>query len=153
MKTEINDIRIIPKGTPFWSISNQEMITMSNDLIIQVTATCCGSDYVFAKPMQLIFNLAGYIPTLIGKGTDEIGISLSNTIEYEVPKPTFLTMTLSTTEPVVNKAWDMKSIHQWLVDVDVLLDVKNVQGESEGRKQLIYIIRSLEKLINEKQVK
>ncbi len=42
---------------------------------------------VFVKPTQLIFDCSGSIPYLIGKGTDEWGISFSETLPYKIPQP------------------------------------------------------------------
>ena len=88
-KPIIGEYRLIPKGTPIWSIHNQLSITLSDDEIIEITNTVMLSDYVYGIPKQLLFNIPGYIPTLIGRGRDEWGISYSQTEPYSVPKPQF----------------------------------------------------------------
>lgn len=85
----IGTYRLIPKNTEFWSIKNQAMISMNENAIIEVKCTCTDNDFVFVKPMQLLFNIPGFIPTLIGKGTDEWSLSYSKTLPYTVPKPIF----------------------------------------------------------------
>ena len=89
MSEIIGENRLIPKGTIFWSIKNQTNIMLDEDSIIEITHTCTGSDAVFVKPKQLIFNMIGYIPTLIGKGTDEWVISYSKTLSYTIPEAQF----------------------------------------------------------------
>lgn len=86
----IDEYRLIPKGTKFWSISNQTTISSDSDEIVQIKHTCHGNDTVFVKPMQLLFNIAGFIPILIAKGSDEWGISLSKTKPYKKPKSEIL---------------------------------------------------------------
>lgn len=83
---EIGEYRLVPKGTKFWSISNQTMILLDEDAIVEIKHTCYGSDGVFVKPKQLIFNMVGFIPTLIGKGTDEWQLGYSQTLPYIVPE-------------------------------------------------------------------
>ena len=87
----IDTYKLIPKGTIFWSISNQTTISSDNDEIVQIKHTCYGNDTVFVKPMQLLFNIPGFIPTLIGKGTDEWELSLSKTKPYKKPNGKILT--------------------------------------------------------------
>lgn len=89
MKDIIGEYRLIPQGTEIWSISNQTTFNITQDEIVEIKHTCIGSDYVFIEPRQLIFNIPGYIPTIIGKGRDEWGVSLSKTIPYKVPEPQF----------------------------------------------------------------
>lgn len=81
--------RLILKGTKIWSINNQTFLILDEDTIVEVKNTCIGSDQVFVKPKQLIFNLMGFIPTLIGKGTDEWEISYSKTLPYTIPEAKF----------------------------------------------------------------
>lgn len=85
--SKIGTYRLIPKGTKFWSINNQSVLSSSADEIVEIGHTCHGNDAVFVKPMQLLFNLPGQIPTLIGKGIDEWEISYSKTLPYNVPEP------------------------------------------------------------------
>lgn len=59
---------------------------LDEDAIIEIKITCIGSDVVFVEPKQLIFNMIGYIPTLIGRGTDEWELSYSKTLPYAVPE-------------------------------------------------------------------
>jgi hypothetical protein len=86
---KIGENRFIPKGTKFRSIKNQTNILLDEDAIVEVKHTCIGSDVVFVEPKQLIFNMMGYIPTLIGRGTDEWELSYSKTLEYTVPEARF----------------------------------------------------------------
>jgi glucose-1-phosphate thymidylyltransferase len=67
-----------------------------DDQIVEIKhTTVMNKDYVYVKPMQLLFNLPGHIPTLIGQGQDEWGITFSKTIPYEIPSPDFLTFSYS----------------------------------------------------------
>jgi len=68
---KIGENRLIPNGTKFWSICNQTTILLDEDAIVEIKHTCYGSDVVFVEPKQLIFNMIGYIPGLIGRGKDE----------------------------------------------------------------------------------
>lgn len=86
---KINEIRLIPKETIVWSIKNQSNIRLVDDTIVQIKHTCIGNDTVFVEPRQLIFNMIGHIPTLIGRGTDEWSLNYSNTLPYNIPSPTF----------------------------------------------------------------
>ncbi len=88
---KIGEYRLIPKGTEFWSINNQSVLMSCSDEIIEIKHTCYGIDTVFVVPKQLLFNIPGYIPTLIGKGKDEWSISYSKTRSYSVPEPQFFT--------------------------------------------------------------
>ena len=47
---------------------------------------CHGTDAVFVKQKQLIFNFNGYYPTIISKGYDEWSLSYSKTLPYIVPE-------------------------------------------------------------------
>ena len=85
----IGQNRIIPKGTEFWSIKNQTVLISKDDEIVKITHTCYGSDVVFVEPQQLLFNIPGFIPTLIGRGCDEWELSISKTKSYTVPEPMF----------------------------------------------------------------
>ena len=86
---KIGENRLIPRGTKFWSIKNQTSIMTDEDEIVEIKQTCLGSDTVFVEPKQLIFNMIGYIPTLIRRGTDEWELSHSKTLPYNVPEPQF----------------------------------------------------------------
>lgn len=89
-KPIVGEYRLIPKGTEFWSIHNQSNIIINEDQIVEVKHTIAfNNDYVYVKPKQLIFNIPGYIPTIIGKGRDEWGVTYSKTIPYDVPQPQF----------------------------------------------------------------
>jgi len=85
----IGEYRLIPKGTPVWSIHNQLSMILSDDEIVEITHTVVVGDYVYCKPKQLLFNIPGHIPTLIGRGQDEWGIQYSKTESYCVPEPQF----------------------------------------------------------------
>lgn len=82
---KIGENRLIPKGILFWSIKNQMNLLLDEDVIVEVKQTCVGSDVVFVEPKQLIFNIIGYLPTLICRGTDEWQLSYSKTLPYVVP--------------------------------------------------------------------
>jgi hypothetical protein len=86
---KIDELRLIQKGSSVWSIMNQANIILSEDCIVKIAHTCHGIDVVFVKPMQLIFNIPGHIPTIIGKGQDEWSINYNNTESYKVPEPQF----------------------------------------------------------------
>jgi len=90
---DVGELRLIPKGRQFWSIKNQTSLTSNEDEIVEIKHTCYGSDQVFVTPKQLLFNIPGQIPTLIGKGVDEWGISYSKTLPYTVPEPQLYTFT------------------------------------------------------------
>ena len=85
----IGQYRIVPKGTEFWSIANQTNFITTKDEIILVKHTCAGSTGIFGEPQQLIFNMVGFIPTIIGKGGDEWSLDYSNTLPYEIPQAEF----------------------------------------------------------------
>jgi len=88
-EAKIGENRLIPKGTKIWSIANQATIMLDEDVIATVKQTCFGGDAVFVEPKQLLFNMPGYIPTLIGRGDDEWTLSYSKTLPYTVPEPQF----------------------------------------------------------------
>jgi len=81
--------RLIRKETKLWSISNQANIILDEDTIVTIECTTIGSDSVFVKPKQLLFNFPGYIPTLIGRGVDEWSLSYSKTESYDIPQAQF----------------------------------------------------------------
>lgn len=92
---KIGSYRLIPSGASVWSIANQSQIIVSEDTIVEVAHTCHGNDGVFVKPMQLLFNMPGQIPTLIGRGKDEWSLSYSATLPYTKPEPKFFNPTYS----------------------------------------------------------
>lgn len=83
---KVNDITMIPKGVIVWSISFQRNIKFEDDLIVKIVNTCVGSDYVFVKQQELLFNAPGMIPTLI-ETKNEFGLSASKLKSYTVPEP------------------------------------------------------------------
>lgn len=83
------EFRLIPAGTKIWSIKNQTTLITEKDEIVEIKHTTFMNDVVFVELKQLLFNLPGHIPTLIGKGTDEWELSYKNTKHYEVPAPNF----------------------------------------------------------------
>ena len=85
MIDKIGEYRLIPKGTEFWSIKNQTIFSSKQDEIIQIKHTCHGNDIIYGEPKQLIGELL--YPTLIGKGSDEWGLSYSKTELYQIPNP------------------------------------------------------------------
>lgn len=80
---------MIKAGSKVWSISNQANIILVEDSIVEVKHTCHGSDAVFVKPMQILFQHT--IPSICGRGKDEWGVSYENTEHYEVPPPQLMT--------------------------------------------------------------
>jgi hypothetical protein len=87
---KVGEYRLIPKGTKFWSIKNQTTIMTDSDEIVEIKHTCYGNDVVFVEPKQLLFNMMGFFPTLIERGSDEWEISYSETLPYKIPEPKFL---------------------------------------------------------------
>lgn len=85
--SKIDELREIPGGFHVWSIANQANIQLTTSTIVKIKHTCYGNSVVFVKPMQLIFNMPGQIPTVIEQGTDEWSIDYNKTVPYEVPKP------------------------------------------------------------------
>lgn len=88
-KEKVGQLRLLKSGSKVWSISNQANIKLTEDSIVKIKHTCYGNDGVFAEPMQLLFNLPGYIPTIIGKGRDEWSFLFEDSIPYEIPSPQF----------------------------------------------------------------
>ena len=93
MKAEIGEYRLVPKGSAIFSIANQCNFILEEDAIVTVKHTMAGSDGVFAEPMQLLYNLPGHIPFLIGKGKDEWSLDFKITKPYRVPEPQFIEFT------------------------------------------------------------
>lgn len=85
MEIKIGDLRLIPKETGVFSITNQRRIFLDEDAIVEIKHTCYDSDIVFVKPKQLLFNCPGFITGLIGLGGDEWSISYSQTLPYSIP--------------------------------------------------------------------
>lgn len=83
---KVKDFAVIPKGVSVWSIDFQRNIKFEDQLIVQIVNTCTGSDYVFVKQHELLFNAPGMIPTLI-ETKNEFGISASKLKSYTVPEP------------------------------------------------------------------
>lgn len=91
-KLKVGKLRLLPKGTEVWSINNQANIIITKDTIVEIKHTVFGNDdYVYVQPKQVIFNMVGFIPTLIGLGCDEWGILYSQSKKYNLPKPTLIT--------------------------------------------------------------
>jgi len=88
-KNKIGELRFIFAGTKVWSICNQCTISFDEDKIIKIKHTGYPSNIIFVEPMQLLFNLPGHIPTLIGRGTDEWSLNYSDTLPYTIPEPNF----------------------------------------------------------------
>ena len=89
--SKIGKLRMIKAGAKVWSINNQANIILAEDSIVEVKHTCHGNDYVFVKPMQLLFALT--IPGICGRGKDEWGVSYKNTEKYEIPPPQLMNFT------------------------------------------------------------
>jgi len=90
-KPEVGKYRLIPKGTVVWSIDHQTNIMFEKDEIVKITNTVILDDnYFYGELSQCLFNFPGFIPGMIGKGSNAgIGIRFSETKPYEVPKPQF----------------------------------------------------------------
>jgi hypothetical protein len=89
--SKVGNLRMIKKGSQVWSIHNQANIILTEDSIVEVGNTCHGNDYVFVKPMQLLFALT--IPGICGRSKDEWSVSYENTEHYEVPPPQLMNFT------------------------------------------------------------
>ena len=85
--------RLIPKKTPVWSTALQENITFDKDMIIKITlgvgtdAVNFDFEYVYGKLQLLLFNMPGFIPTLLDKANGDIGIDFTKTLPYAPPAP------------------------------------------------------------------
>jgi hypothetical protein len=81
----IGTLRKIPAGTAFWSISLQEQISVTKDLVFEIRHICHTGDSVFGQ-LQLLFGLfPGVVPGRMDKHNGEIEISLSKTQVYQLP--------------------------------------------------------------------
>ena len=80
------DIRLLPKNTSVFVIDLQSNVLFVEDEIIEVTSVSYNGEYFFAKLKQVVGLL--HYPTLIDKGTSEIGTVFSKTQDYTLPKPT-----------------------------------------------------------------
>ncbi len=49
-KIKIDDLILIPKGTPIWSIKLQQTIVLYKDVIAKITHTTTGEDSIFVMP-------------------------------------------------------------------------------------------------------
>lgn len=86
--------KLIPAGKEIFSIHNQAVFILKDDAIVKITNTCMGQENsVFAKPMQLLFNIPGHIPYLIEKGTDEWALNIEGCETYKIPPPQFMEYT------------------------------------------------------------
>ena len=92
---KIGTYRLIPAGTTVFSISLQENIKFEKDIITSITNTVYfNDDFVFGTIQTLLFNLPGYIPTLISKNQGDISFKISDTKEYNVPEALVLNFPL-----------------------------------------------------------
>jgi len=82
---------LIPKGKQVWNIEFQSNISFEEDQIIELTHNVWSGNYGYGKLKQLLWNIPGFIPTLIDKGKGEIGFNFEGITQYIVPKPTFIT--------------------------------------------------------------
>lgn len=81
----IGNYYTLPPEELIWCINLQANIKFEKDLIVEITHTCIGSDFVFVKDKILLFNFPGMFPCLIDSlGT--YGLSLSRLIPFTVPK-------------------------------------------------------------------
>ena len=71
---EVGNYLLIPKGKQVWNIEFQSNISFEEDQIVELTHNIYSGDYGYGKLKQLLWNIPGFIPTLIDKGKDrEIG--------------------------------------------------------------------------------
>ena len=88
-KEVIDKLYTLPKGTEFWLIPLQENVIFTRDMIVKLTNTCYGSDYVFCNIQIkhdgsiLQFFTGKDMTTFSDKTNGEIGISKSKLIKYE----------------------------------------------------------------------
>ena len=94
--SEVGKLRLIKSGNTVWSIKNQANIILSKDTIVEIKHTGHGNDYIFVKPMQLLFAHSipgcGLLPCICGLGTDEWLLDYKNTEDYEIPSPSHPTI-------------------------------------------------------------
>lgn len=83
------EYRLIPKGTQIFSINNQTNFITTQDEIIEIKHKGIEGEHIFCELKQLLFNIPGYIPTLIGKGKDEWSLRYSKTEPYSIPDGNF----------------------------------------------------------------
>jgi hypothetical protein len=94
------ELRLLPKGKTIFSISNQINFITENDIIVEVGGAINNSTFRFAKQKQLIFNMIGFIPTAIGKGSDEWMLNYDETLPYSVPEPCSFDWSYNDTPPI-----------------------------------------------------
>lgn len=84
---KIGDYRLLPKGESLWSIALQHTITFDKDVIIEITNSTGSSSY-FGEMRTLLFNLPGYIPTLIKNINGDVLVDINKTTPYQIPDST-----------------------------------------------------------------
>lgn len=78
----VGQIRMLPKDTIIWSVTNQTTFKLYHDEVILITHTCWGTTTVFCKP-QLAFGWItnGVDEKWINKGKDEWSVDYNQTVE------------------------------------------------------------------------
>jgi len=95
----MSEFRMIPAKTKVWLISIQENVFFDNDIPVKITNRIIGEDdYVYGTLQLLLFNIPGMIPTVLDKVNGDVGFSLKETIEWEIPNPQFLELTYKNDE-------------------------------------------------------
>lgn len=81
--------RMIPAGTRVWSIALQEHVIFDKDIPVKITNTVYhNKDYLYGTLQLLLFQYM--IPCVMDRANGDIGFSLKDTTEWEVPPPMFL---------------------------------------------------------------
>lgn len=86
---KIGDIATLPAGTTVWSIALQEEVKLNRDILVKINQTCIGSSAVFVSKQELLYNLPGYIPTLLDHMKVEFGVQIDKLISFTMPVPQF----------------------------------------------------------------
>lgn len=82
MSEKIGTYREIERGTTFFSIAIQENVKSDRNIVIEITNTCIGSDFVFGVIMN-INRFFGNSKRLNG----DVSINYDKTKPYTLPQP------------------------------------------------------------------
>lgn len=85
-KHKIGDFVLVKAGTEIWCIDIQLSIIIVRDLILKVSATTYDNLTIFGIHQELLYNIPGFIPTLLGS-KDEYHVRVDDVNPYEIPKP------------------------------------------------------------------
>jgi len=91
-KIKIGDLFVIPDGTEIWSVTLQEKVITTRDIVIKITNTCIPENNYLFGIIQIIFNnheLAALIGASKARGfadktNGEIGVLYDKLIDYNV---------------------------------------------------------------------